>query len=321
MQVERLLASTRAVQGPANSIHTTFERTLATLRAFAERQSAHVTTIGQITAAMTPVIIDLGRHVVVQPSRHTEEGQIVVIQQLTCEAMFHQAFIAGQKPVASLACLQRSFWQAPGAFAACADAPGKSVAMVFTCCADYQSIFQPGLQAAGEAAAALYKLCVQAALDFCGGYECQEVNAVFMLTFPDCWSAVRYHLVLQQILLIADWTPTMLRLPPLKPEWDAESGALLFRGARVKTGIFVGTPRAVSPHGTTGRADYWGELVNRAARMMSAAKPGQVLCDGEVARQVSLAAFAFLILISARMNGTIGVVILVCFPCCIPLQL
>jgi hypothetical protein len=106
-----------------------------------------------------------------------------------------------------------------------------------------------------------------------------------MLTFHSCADAVRFHLVLQQILLLADWTPQMLRLPPMKPEWGA-GGALLHRGPRVKTGAFLGQPRQVSPHGTTGRADYWGELVNRAARMMAAAQGGQMLCTAEVAAAV-----------------------------------
>ena len=106
-----------------------------------------------------------------------------------------------------------------------------------------------------------------------------------MLVFKDCLSAIRYHLVLQQILLLAAWTPDMLALPPLQRACD-ECGYLIHRGPRVKTGIYMGEPRGVSPHGTTGRADYWGELVNRAARMMGAARSGQMLCTDEVVEEV-----------------------------------
>lgn len=41
-------------------------------------------------------------------------------------------------------------------------------------------------------------------------------------------------------------------------------------------GIFTGVPLSVVPHATTGRADYFGAIVNRAARLMAGAKAGQV---------------------------------------------
>ncbi len=36
------------------------------------------------------------------------------------------------------------------------------------------------------------------------------------------------------------------------------SGALRFRGPRVKAGLYEGPPTRVNPHTTTGRADYFG---------------------------------------------------------------
>jgi hypothetical protein len=45
------------------------------------------------------------------------------------------------------------------------------------------------------------------------GYECQEFNSVFMLTFPHNSAAVRFGLILQQLLLIYDWPPEVLELP------------------------------------------------------------------------------------------------------------
>lgn len=56
------------------------------------------------------------------------------------------------------------------------------------------------------------------------------------------------------------------------------SGVVVFRGPRVKMGIYEGVPTRALPHSTTGRADYFGQLVNRAARFChAAAKGGQVL--------------------------------------------
>ena len=40
-------------------------------------------------------------------------------------------------------------------------------------------------------------------------------------------------------------------------------GQLLWRGPRVRMGLFEGQPVAVSAHPASGRADYWGVLCNR----------------------------------------------------------
>lgn len=41
-------------------------------------------------------------------------------------------------------------------------------------------------------------------------------------------------------------------------------GNVMFRGPRVKMGVYAGTPTQVVPHNTTGRADYFGPLVRVA---------------------------------------------------------
>lgn len=57
---------------------------------------------------------------------------------------------------------------------------------------------------------------------------------------------------------------------------------------RAKVGIYEDVPLSVVPHATTGRADYFGTLVNRAARLMAGAQGGQVLLDsGAAARLVA----------------------------------
>lgn len=74
----------------------------------------------------------------------------------------------------------------------------------------------------------------------------------------------------------------MLELPGAREEY-AEDGTLAFRGPRVRMGVYRGQPTRVVPHASTGRADYFGPLVNRAARFCHAsAHGGQVIVPKEL---------------------------------------
>lgn len=48
---------------------------------------------------------------------------------------------------------------------------------------------------------------------------------------------------------------------------------ILFQGPHVKMGIYRGRPTGVSPHVTTGRADYFGPFVNRSVQLSAASGP------------------------------------------------
>ncbi|KAK9862877.1 hypothetical protein WJX84_010365 [Apatococcus fuscideae] len=48
----------------------------------------------------------------------------------------------------------------------------------------------------------------------------------------------------------------------------------MYAGPRVRMGIYEGAPLRIQPHTASGRADYFGRLVNRAARFCHAASHG-----------------------------------------------
>ena len=63
---------------------------------------------------------------------------------------------------------------------------------------------------------------------------------------------------------------------------------VLFKGLRAKMGVSFGIPSMRSPSRTSGRASYFGTVVQMAARFMMVACPGQVLlrdsppiCNGD----------------------------------------
>eukprot|EP00955_Chlamydomonas_euryale_P018003 191429-Chlamydomonas_euryale.AAC.1 len=74
-------------------------------------------------------------------------------------------------------------------------------------------------------------------------------------------------------MLEVPWTRAMLSLPGLGPELGARGEAVMW-GPRAKMGLYHSVPTKVCAHSTSGRADYFGPLVNRAARFCHAAAQG-----------------------------------------------
>lgn len=110
-----------------------------------------------------------------------------------------------------------------------------------------------------------------------------------MSCFPSGVAAVQACLELQVRLLEEPWPAETLEFQETQEEFIPETGhvdnakspGLLWRGLRAKCGIFEGLPTSIEPHKSTGRADYFGLLVNRAARFMGCAFGGQVIAETE----------------------------------------
>lgn len=94
------------------------------------------------------------------------------------------------------------------------------------------------------------------------GYECQEDAGCWMLAFDRMAHAVTFGLNLKS---------AMTNAHDLLGDVNYEN--------MFKVGILSGPFTAMGPHKTTGMADYFGPIVNRAARVASNCEPGQV-CVG-----------------------------------------
>ena len=73
---------------------------------------------------------------------------------------------------------------------------------------------------------------------------------------------------------------------PRRHAWPRLTQASHMRRDRWWIGLQValvhGGLEKIWPHSSTGRADYFGSTVNRAARLLCAAKPGQILAEAPV---------------------------------------
>ncbi|TNE87090.1 MAG: hypothetical protein EP330_19145 [Deltaproteobacteria bacterium] len=104
-----------------------------------------------------------------------------------------------------------------------------------------------------------------------GGYEVKTEGDAFMVAFAHPAQALDFCLDVQRNLHEHPWSDELLELPEA-----CEEGA--FRGMRVRMGIHTGEPE-VRPHNNM--VDYFGPMVNRAARIAHAGHGGQVLISRE----------------------------------------
>ncbi|KAI8463865.1 MAG: nucleotide cyclase [Monoraphidium minutum] len=191
----------------------------------------------------------------------------------------------------------RGFFDAPGAAqSACVsplDGPKPLDAMplvtfVFAGAEGARELLRGAGAAAAAEAARLLRLVLRAGLDAVpGGYLCreQEGKLRYMLVFDSPERALQWCLTVQEALLLAPWPAALLELPEAA-EARGPGGALLFRGPRLRVGLAQGLPRSIAPD-HLGRADFFGECVNSAARYMDvAAHGGQVVCPEALAHAV-----------------------------------
>eukprot|EP00775_Hariotina_reticulata_P012686 gene12686-12816_t len=171
----------------------------------------------------------------------------------------------------------------PGPTSMC---PLPPVVMVFCAIDQYQDMLSANREAAEEMLQQ-YSDVVRWTLLISGGYECQEQEGSYMIVFASAAAALEWSLLVQEALMEVNWSDRVLSLPGASEVLSAASGddvpTLHFRGPRVRIGLYKGVPARITPHSSTGRADYFGQLVNRAARYChTAAHGGQVVASREL---------------------------------------
>ena len=121
------------------------------------------------------------------------------------------------------------------------------------------------LEDVGERAFAQFRDVLRSHLQKCGGYLCQEDDGTYMAVFAKVNDAVKFGTGLHAVLGETAW-PDALKASPLFSD-----------GLSARVGLFAGTPIEKRPHETSGRADYFGPVLNRAARVAYSAETGRTL--------------------------------------------
>eukprot|EP00899_Mesostigma_viride_P004449 jgi/Mesvir1/14004/Mv02853-RA.5 len=132
---------------------------------------------------------------------------------------------------------------------------------------------------------------VQSRLSQYEAYECEEKDGNFLLAFRSPIQAAHFAEAVQREAMDLDWPEHLLeqeaaaevvKLAGDKAGTPSRKERIVFRGLRLQIGLCMGVPKDCQPHMATGRAAYFGPVVNRAARIAATAAPGQTLANQDV---------------------------------------
>jgi len=114
------------------------------------------------------------------------------------------------------------------------------------------------------------------------GYEVKTEGDSFMVAFSKVKDAVECAIAIQLALLEAKWNPKIYEEDVASIEYDdSKNRRVIFRGLRVRIGLNSGNPICITDP-TTGRGDYFGPVVNKAARIEGQASGGHILISSSV---------------------------------------
>ncbi|KAJ9448846.1 Adenylate cyclase [Diplonema papillatum] len=107
------------------------------------------------------------------------------------------------------------------------------------------------------------------------GYEVKTEGDAFMVAFSEAAHAMKWCMNVQLKLLDETWPAELAKLPEGALVKGAD-GNVVFNGLRVRMGFNTGEPDC-GQDPMTGRMDYFGPMVNLAARIASTGKAGETI--------------------------------------------
>lgn len=107
------------------------------------------------------------------------------------------------------------------------------------------------------------------------GYEVEGEGGNFVCAFHSPLDSLRFGVALQQQLLHVAWDEELTSMKEAREVRDGD-GALRYKGLRMAVGMCTGQARRMQPSERTGKIEYYGPLMNHAARVAIFARGGQV---------------------------------------------
>ena len=163
------------------------------------------------------------------------------------------------------------------------DAPVGDVSIAFT---DIKSstLLWETYPSAMRSAIKLHNEVMRRQLRIIGGYEVKTEGDAFMVSFPTATSALLWCFAVQQALLEVQWPSEVLSSVLGQEVYDNDQ-TLIFKGLSVRMGVHWGHP-VCETDPVTRRMDYFGPMVNRAARISAVADGGQITVSADFISEI-----------------------------------
>ena len=152
--------------------------------------------------------------------------------------------------------------------------PEGSITIAFTDIQSSTHIWEIA-QGAMRTALKTHNAVLRRTLERCRGYEVKTIGDAFMVAFDTAYDAVRFCLKTQERLAGCEWPAELLALPDCRQVEGA------WNGLRVRMGVHSGDVE-LEENPVTCRSDYFGKVVNKAARLVSTASGGAIAVSEEV---------------------------------------
>ena len=163
------------------------------------------------------------------------------------------------------------------------EAPTGEIAMVFTDIKSSTNLWETN-QRAMRAAIKIHNEIMRRQLRVIGGYEVKTEGDAFMVSFPTATSALLWCFYVQSLLLEAPWPSEILESVHCSEVLDSDQN-VIYKGVSVRMGVHWGSP-VCEPDPITRRMDYFGPMVNRAARISGAADGGQIYVSSDFIAEI-----------------------------------
>ncbi|KAF9980648.1 cysteinyl-tRNA synthetase [Mortierella antarctica] len=159
--------------------------------------------------------------------------------------------------------------------------PQGDVAMVFTDIKNSTKLWEDIPIAMGIAIKEHFNI-MRRQLRSIGGYEVKNEGDAMMASFSSVPAAVLWCFKVQELLVMADWPQDILDSADGKTIFHAaDPNQPMYRGLSVRMGIHWGQPVSHRDE-VTRRMDYYGSMVNRAARICASADGGEICVSSDV---------------------------------------
>ncbi len=163
------------------------------------------------------------------------------------------------------------------------EAPTGDLSMVFTDIKNSTTLWE-NYPVAMRSAIKSHNEVMRRQLRVIGGYEVKTEGDAFMVSFSTATAALLWCFVVQQHLLDVDWPPEILNTVHCAEVRDDDDNRI-YRGLSVRMGVHWGPP-VCEPDPVTRRMDYFGPMVNRAARISGAADGGQIYVSADFIAEI-----------------------------------